>query len=165
MTALIQDSGGVQVDLTKLDRILEKFMKPQPSDVIPLLQAIQESYGYLPTEVLEALSARTRIPLSQIYGVATFYAQFSLVPRGKYLVRVCRGTACHVRGGKKVSAAVMQELGLKEGETSSDMKFTFETVACLGACALSPVMMVGNTYYGKMTPHKAKIILAEYKRA
>jgi len=158
-------SSTVEVDLSHLDQVLAKFPKPGSSDVIPLLQAVQESYGYLPKEVLERLSQRTRIPLTQIYGVATFYSQFSLEPRGKYTVRVCRGTACHVRGGKKVQVAVHQQLGISEGENSADMRFTFETVGCLGACALAPLIMVGRTYYGKMTPGKTRTMLAEYAKA
>ena len=157
----VASNQGRQVDLSKLDQILEKFKKPAPSEVIPLLQAVQGAYGYLPTEALEALSQRTGIPLTQIYGVATFYAQFSLVPRGRHVVRICRGTACDMRGGAKVRAAVKQRLGIGVGETTKDMKFTLETVACLGACALSPVMVVGSTYYGKMTSKKAIMVLAD----
>jgi len=158
-----QTALGNQVDLSKLDQILEKLKKPHSSDVIPLLQAIQESYGYLPTEALEELSKRTGIPLTQIYGVATFYAQFSFTPRGRHIVRPCRGTACHVRGAKRIRATVQKHLGVKEGQTTKDFRFTFETVACLGTCFLSPVMMVDSSFYGKLTPEKALKILDTYK--
>jgi NADH-quinone oxidoreductase subunit E len=152
-----------QVDLSKLGQILARFKKPASSDVIPLLQAIQEAYGYLPTEALEALSGRTGIPLTQIYGVATFYAQFSFTPRGRHIVRVCRGTACHVRGAKRLTASVQKHLGVEEGKTTKDFRFTFETVACLGTCFLSPVMMVDNSFFGKLTPEKAVKILDSYE--
>jgi NADH:ubiquinone oxidoreductase subunit E len=102
------------------------------------------------------------IPLSRIFGVVTFYAQFYTTPRGRYTVRVCRGTACHVRGGKSVLKAVQQALGIGEGETTPDFKFTFETVACLGACALSPVLLVNKNYYGKLTPAKVEKVLKQY---
>ena len=152
-----------QVDLPKLDQILEKFRKPAPSDVIPLLQAVQVAYGYLPTEALEALSQRTGIPLTQIYGVATFYAQFSFTARGRHIVRVCRGTACHVRGAKRLESTIKRHLKVGEGEATKDFRFTFETVACLGTCFLSPVMMVDSSFFGKLTPEKALKILDTYK--
>jgi NADH-quinone oxidoreductase subunit E len=98
-----------------------------------------------------------------MYGVGTFYAQFSLEPRGRHTVRCCRGTACHVRGGKKVIAAAQSALGLADGETAADMSFSFETVACLGACALAPVAVVDTTYYGKMTPRRAEQIIEQLK--
>jgi NADH-quinone oxidoreductase subunit E len=100
--------------------------------------------------------------MSRIYGVVTFYAQFYLSPRGRHTVRVCRGTACHVRGGKNIRKAVQQFLGVEENETTPDSKFTFETVACLGACALSPVLLVDKNYYGKLTPAKVAQLLKQY---
>ncbi len=135
-----------------------------PEILIPLLQAIQEAYGYLPQPVLEWTSRRTGIPMSRMYGVATFYAQFSLQPHGRHVVSCCRGTACHVRGGKKVIATVQSALGLQEGVTSPDMSFSFETVACLGACALAPVTVVDKTYYGKMTQRRAEQIIESLKK-
>ena len=105
---------------------------------------------------------RLHIPTSRIFGVITFYAQFYTTPRGRHTVRVCRGTACHVRGGKNVLKAVQQALGIGEGETTPDFKFTFETVACLGACALSPVLLVNKNYYGKLTPAKVGKVLKQY---
>ena len=158
-----QMASADQTDLSKLDQILAKFGRTGPSDVIPLLQAVQESYGYLPTQALEALSRRTAIPLTQIYGVATFYAQFSFTPRGRHIVRACRGTACHVRGAKRLVSSLERHLNVKEGETTKDFRFTFETVACLGTCFLSPVMMVDTSFYGKLTPEKAAKILDSYE--
>jgi len=129
--------------------------------LIPLLQQLQDAYGYLPPPVLMWLSKRTGIPTSRMYGVITFYAQFYLEPHGKHTVRCCRGTACHVRGGKKVINTVISTLGIEDGETTDDMLFSLETVACLGACALAPVMVVDNTYYGKMTARRAEQVLRQ----
>ena len=108
------------------------------------------------------IGKRLHIPTSRIFGVITFYAQFYTTPRGRHTVRVCRGTACHVRGGKYVLKAVQQSLGIGENETTPDFKFTFETVACLGACALSPVLLVDKNYYGKLTPAKVEQVLKQY---
>jgi NADH-quinone oxidoreductase subunit E len=129
------------------------------SDMIPLLQRLQDQYGYLPGDLVMAVAEMTGLPASRLFGVATFYAQFYLEPHGKHTVRVCRGTACHVRGGKKVLDAVKRTLAIDEGETTRDMLFSLETVACLGACALSPVMVVDGAYYGKMTARRAEQVL------
>lgn len=149
------------LDLSKIGEILQKY-KGQDGTLIPILQEAQEICGYLPEEVLVFISRGLKIPLSRIYGVVTFYAQFYLTPRGRHTVRVCRGTACHVRGGKNVRKAVQQFLGIEENETTPDFQFTFETVACLGACALSPVLLVDKTYYGKLTPGKVDKVLKLY---
>jgi NADH-quinone oxidoreductase subunit E len=146
-------------ELTPLEEILTQFPRPGSSDVIPLLQAVQARYGYLPAEVLVVIAARTRISLTQMYGVATFYAQFSFTPRGRHVVRPCRGTACHVRGAKRIVNGLQQHLGVADGETTPDLKYSFETVACLGTCFLSPVMMVDDRFYGRLTPEKAVQIL------
>jgi len=129
------------------------------SNLIAALQGVQERFGYLPRPALEEISLRTGVPLSRIYGVVSFYAQFYTEPRGRHTVRCCRGTACHVRGGRTVIKAVRAVLGIEDGETTEDMEFTFETVACLGACALSPVMVVDTTYYGKVTSRIAQEVL------
>jgi NADH-quinone oxidoreductase E subunit len=149
------------LDLSKLDSVFEKH-RGEEGALIPVLQEAQEIYGYLSEELLAAIGKRLHIPLSRIFGVVTFYAQFYTTPRGRYTVRVCRGTACHVRGGKYVLKAVQQTLGIGEGETTPDFKFTFETVACLGACALSPVLLVNKNYYGKLTPAKVEQVLKQY---
>jgi len=133
------------------------------SDLISVLQQVQDSFGYLPPEAVEAISRRTRIPLSRIYGVVSFYAQFYTEPHGRHTIRVCRGTACHVRGGKRVIDAVKAELGIEEEQTTDDMMFTLQTVACLGACALGPVMVVDSTYHGNMDPRKALRVLQMYQ--
>ena len=153
------------LDIRQAGKILEKYEKLHPVGrlpadyLIPLLQEIQEGYGYLPPPVLSWVSERTGIPASRMYGVITFYAQFYTEPHGKHLVRCCRGTACHVRGGKKILNTVRNLLGIEEGESTEDMLFSLETVACLGACALSPVMVVDKGYYGKMTGRRAEQIL------
>jgi len=149
------------LDLSRLDSVFEKH-RGEEGALIPVLQEAQEIYGYLSKELLAAIGKRLHIPLSRIFGVVTFYAQFYTTPRGRYTVRVCRGTACHVRGGKHVLKAVQQALGIGEGETTPDFKFTFETVACLGACALSPVLLVNKNYYGKLTPAKVGQVLKQY---
>jgi NADH-quinone oxidoreductase subunit E len=149
------------IDLSKIDEVLGKYEKREAS-LIPVLQEVQGLFGYLPEEALVKIGQNLRIALSRIYGVATFYAQFYLSPRGLHTVRVCRGTACHVRGGKHVLKAVQQALGIGEGETTPDSKFTFETVACLGACALAPVLLVDKNYYGKLTPARVEQVLKQY---
>jgi NADH-quinone oxidoreductase subunit E len=149
------------LDLSRLDNVFEKHQSEEGA-LIPVLQEAQGIYGYLSKEVFATIAKRLNIPLSRIFGVVTFYAQFYTTPRGRYTVRVCRGTACHVRGGKSVLKAVQQALGIGEGETTPDFKFTFETVACLGACALSPVLLVNKNYYGKLTPAKVEKVLKQY---
>ncbi len=149
------------LDLNRLDEILQRH-RGEEGALIPILQEVQEIHGYLSEEVLNHLGKRLRIPMSRIFGVVTFYAQFYTTPRGRHTVRVCRGTACHVRGGKHILKAVQQNLGIGEGETTPDFKFTFETVACLGACALSPVLLVDKNYYGKLTPARVEQVLKQY---
>jgi NADH-quinone oxidoreductase subunit E len=150
-----------RLDLSKLEPIFKKYAG-QDGALIPILQEAQSIYGYLPEEVMNAISQGFKIPASRVYGVVTFYAQFYLTPRGRHTIRVCRGTACHVRGGMYIRKAVKQFLGIEENETTPDFKFTFETVACLGACALSPVLLVDKSYYGKLTPGKAIKVLKQY---
>ena len=149
------------LDLSKIDETLNRY-RGEEGALIPILQEAQEIYGYLSEELLAEIGKRLHIPLSRIFGVITFYAQFYTTPRGRFTVRVCRGTACHVRGGKNVLKAVQRTLGISEGETTPDFKFTFETVACLGACALSPVLLVNKNYYGKLTPAKVEQVLKQY---
>ena len=151
------------VDMELLGEILSAFGQVGSNDLIPILQKIQDEYGYLPRVVLMELSKRTAIPASRIYGVATFYEQFHLEPHGRHTVRCCRGTACHVRGGQNIIETLRQTLGIDEGQTTGDMRFTFETVACLGTCFLAPVIMVNDDYYGNITPNRVKDILGKYK--
>lgn len=139
------------IDWQRLDRILEEF-KGQKGAVIPILQRAQDVCGYLPRQVLAYISKKTLIPLTQLYGVATFYAQFHLHRRGRHLVRVCDGTACHVRGSAKNIEAVHKDLGVAPGSTSPDYKLTFEIVYCLGSCGLAPVAVVDGKVYGRLGP-------------
>ncbi|HUU93855.1 MAG TPA: NAD(P)H-dependent oxidoreductase subunit E [Phycisphaerae bacterium] len=131
------------------------------SNLIGALQDIQDRFGYLPPAALGELARRLRIPLSRIWGVVSFYAQFYTEPRGRHTIRCCRGTACHVRGGKRVIQAISNMLHIEDGETTDDMLFSFETVACLGACALSPVAVIDKTYYGKVTPQRIEQVVGE----
>ncbi|MEE9370303.1 MAG: NADH-quinone oxidoreductase subunit NuoE [Sedimentisphaerales bacterium] len=149
----------VCLNMEPLDTILLSVSQTDSCHLIPILQQIQKAYGYLPAEVLEELSNRSGIEASRIYGVVTFYEQFYLTPHGRHTIRCCRGTACHVKGGKNIIKAIRRLLGIEEGETTEDMEFTFETVACLGACALAPVMVVDGVYYGKMTSRKVNFVL------
>lgn len=132
-------------------------------ELIPVLQETQEQFRYLPEEAMREISWFLRIPESTIYGVCTFYAQFKLTPLGKRIIKVCRGTACHVRGGAKIMEEVEKELGIKAGETTEDLEYTLESIACFGSCALAPVMVIDDVVYGRVTPSKAREILAGTK--
>jgi NADH-quinone oxidoreductase subunit E len=151
-----------QLDLTKLDKTFENFEEGNESLLIPLLQAAQELYGYLSMPVLEKIAKHLHIPLSRAYGVATFYAQFRFKPFGRNVIKICRGTACHVRGSKNMQEALERELKIQAGDVTPDLKFGLETVACLGTCFLAPVMMINQRYYGKLTTKKIQEILKEY---
>ena len=147
------------VDMGPALRIIEEMAPVYSGHVIPLLQRLQDAYGYVPRDVVLEVCERTGIPPSRVFGVATFYAQFRLEPRGRHLIRCCRGTACHVRGSKNIADALRRELGVEDGGTTADRRFTFEIVACLGTCFLAPVIMVNDEYYGQTTPVKVKKIL------
>jgi NADH-quinone oxidoreductase subunit E len=140
-------------DLSLMEPVFDEF-QAQKGALIPVLQRAQDLYGYLPPEVLQRISDRMGVAPSQVYGVATFYAQFYLTRRGKHIVRQCDGTACHVRGAAKIIRAVEQELGIKAGETTPDYKITYEIVYCLGSCGLSPVAMVDGDVVGQLVPEK-----------
>ncbi|MHC4060662.1 MAG: NADH-quinone oxidoreductase subunit NuoE [Planctomycetota bacterium] len=153
---------AASVDLKGLEDILASIPDAGPTDLVPIMQKIQTAYGYLPPAVLMAVSERTGIPASRIYGVATFYEQFHLEPHGRHTIRCCRGTACHVKGAPNIVGAIEQAVGVEPGQTTDDLRFTFETVACLGTCFLAPVMMVNNDYYGHLSAGKVKGILEGY---
>lgn len=154
------DSRGEPLDLTAVAPIVERVGHAK-SDLIPILQRLQHHYGYLPAPVVSEVTRVTGIPASRVYGVITFYAQFSTEPAGRHKVCVCQGTACHVRGGHGVLRAVEGELGIRPGQTSDDLAYTLETVACLGACAVGPVMTVDGQYFGKMTSAKVTGVLEQ----
>ena len=161
----MNNSNTASSDTKELDGILASMPDAGASDLVPILQQVQKAYGYLPKSILMAVSDRTGIPASQIYGVATFYEQFYLEPHGRHTVRCCRGTACHVKGGHNIIKTLKRTLGIEPGETTDDMEFTFETVACLGACALAPVMVVDGTYYGKMSYRKVGLVVDSARTA
>jgi NADH:ubiquinone oxidoreductase subunit E len=131
--------------------------------LIPLLQEIQQEFGYIPSEAVNPIAQAFELFPSQVQGVITFYEQLYTTPRGKKIVRVCRGTACHVRGGKTILKLVKQNLGLEEGETSPDLEYTLETVACIGVCALAPNIVVGKDTHGNMNPKKVAQLFANRK--
>lgn len=145
----------------KIDQIIDRYADKQGALIQVLLDAQQE-YNWLPKEVLRRISERLGIPLTQTYRVASFYEAMSLTPRGRYLVHVCLGTACHVRGGPRVLDKAEQLLGIKAGETTKDQKFTLQRVNCLGCCALGPVMVVNGEYYGRLPLLKVQEVLANY---
>jgi len=135
-----------------------------PGELIPLLQSAQDHFGYIPRRAITYISQVTHIPESTIYGVITFYSQFRLQPMGKYVVRICAGTACHVQGAKMLIDTVQDELGIEVDDTSEDGLFTLSTVACLGCCSLAPVIMVNDETHGRLTPASVRKILRGYKR-
>jgi len=146
----------------QLDKILSQY-DGESADLIPILQAAQGRFGYLSKEVMQEVAKFLRLPESTVYGVSTFYAQFKLTPSGKTIVKVCRGTSCHVRGGVRILREVEKQLGIGPGETTDDLEYSLETVACFGSCALSPVVVINTTVYGRMTPAKVGHILADTK--
>jgi NADH-quinone oxidoreductase subunit E len=142
----------------RLKRILSGRRK---EDLTEILQMVQQEFGYISEEAMIECAKRLKIPESKVYGVATFYTQFHLTPRGRHIISVCRGTACHVRGAERILDALKEYLGIGEGETTPDMEYTLESVACLGCCALSPCMMVDGRVHGKLTPRKAKEVIED----
>lgn len=147
----------------KVNEILQRH-RHNPADLVSILQDIQEEYRYLPVEVLAYIATAMDVSPQKVFGVATFYENFSLEPKGKYLVKVCDGTACHVKKSKEIIKAIRTELGLGAGEdTTADLLFTLETVSCLGACGLAPVMVINDRVYGKMTPERAREIIKEVR--
>jgi len=148
-------------DIAKIDDVLWQY-KDRVGSLIPILQNIQTKLGYLSKETIKYISKNTKIPVSEIYGVVTFYTQFRLQPIGKNIIKICHGTACHVANVSEIADTIFDELDVKPGGTTADLKFTVEMVACLGCCSLAPVMMINDKVYGRLTPEKAKKILAEY---
>jgi NADH-quinone oxidoreductase subunit E len=158
LTAEIKEKETQDVDLTLLDSLIARY-KGQKGNVIPLLQGAQDIYGYLPRAVFEKISQETGLELNEMFGVATFYAQFRLAPVGRHIIKVCHGTACHVQNAKEITESLEETLKIKDGETTGDRLFTLESVACLGCCSLAPVMMIGDQTYGKLTGNEAMKIV------
>ncbi len=149
------------MELKKIDEIIGEY-PAQQGVLIQLLLDIQGEHNWIPKEAILRINERLQIPVSQIYRVASFYKAMSLTPRGKHVVSVCLGTACHVRGGPRIIDKVEESLKIKAGETTQDMKFTLERVNCLGCCAIGPVVVIDRDYYGKLTPAKVKEVLESY---
>jgi len=147
-----------EADLARIKEIVSEYSR-QKWALIPLVQKIQEEFGYIPPDSIPIISEALGLFPSQVQGVISFYAQLYTEPKGKKTVRVCRGTACHVRGGKTILKLVKQQLGVEEGETTPDMEYTLETVACIGVCALAPNMVVGDRVYGHLNPKKVEQLL------
>jgi len=148
-------------EAAKLNSIIEKF-KGKPGGLIPVLEEAQVSLEYIPISVQKRIASGLNLPLSRVYGVVTFYSFFTMTPRGKHTVRVCLGTACYVRGGKALTEALEKQFGIKVGETTADRMFTLESVRCLGACGLGPVVVVDEDIHGRLKPGKVKEVLSQY---
>ena len=147
--------------MKKMDEIIAKY-KNKPGALIPVLEEVQMILQFLPMPILKIIANGLNLPLSQVYGVVTFYSFFTMTPRGKYTVRVCLGTACYVRGGKAIYDNLKQQLKVEEGETTPDRLFTLETVRCIGACGLGPVIFVNDNVHGRLKPAKIKDVLSKY---
>jgi NADH-quinone oxidoreductase subunit E len=142
----------------RLDSILSLY-RGDEGELIPILQKVQGEFGYVPESAIRGIAEFLHLPEVTVFGVVTFYAQFKLVPTGRNVVRVCRGTACHVRGGARILREAQKQLGIKPGESTPDLEYALETVACIGACALAPTMVINKDTYGQMTPKKVAEVL------
>jgi NADH:ubiquinone oxidoreductase subunit E len=151
------------IDYLELDRIIEDEFNNDPENLIMILQAIQRRYNYLPRPALSYLSVKIRVPYSKIYGVCTFYSTFSLEPRGRNIISVCLGTACHVRGGERVREKIVELLNIDDGETTDDKRFTLESVRCIGCCSLGPVVKINEDMYGRIKSDEVKKTLDQYE--
>ena len=152
-----------EIDLAIANKVIDKYLT-LPGNLMPVLQGIQEEYGYVPKPTVDLVAERLNVYPSQIYGVLTFYAQFHLKPRGRYIIRVCVGTACHVQGAERIVETFFDKLHIGHAETSPDLRYTFEKVACLGACGMAPLAMVNDATYGSMTVQKVEQIIADYNQ-
>ena len=148
-----------EVDFAKESEKITANYSQDSGNLIPILQEAQEKFGYLPAEAMQKIAKYLKLPESTIFGVSTFYAQFKLTPTGRKKIIICRGTACHVRGGARIIRELERRLGIKPGETTEDMEYSLETVACIGACALAPTMRVDNETHGQMTTKKVAEVL------
>jgi NADH:ubiquinone oxidoreductase subunit E len=152
------DEKGTTCDPARIGRIVERY-RDQKWPLIPMLQEVQNEFGYIPPEIIEPVSSALNMFPCQVQGVITFYEQLYTKPRGKKIVRVCRGTACHVRGGKTILKLARQHLGIEEGQTTPDMEYTLDTVACIGVCAMAPNMVIGKQTHGHLNPKKVAQLL------
>lgn len=160
---MTEPTANTEINLDKLKEIIAEYSQ-QRWPLIPLVQRIQNEFGYIPSQSIPILARALRLFPSQVQGVISFYEQLYTQPRGKKIVRVCRGTACHVRGGKTILKLVKQNLGVEEGETTPDMEYTLETVACIGVCALAPNVVIGDRVFGHMNPQKIEHLMKNRDR-
>ncbi|MGA2151542.1 MAG: NAD(P)H-dependent oxidoreductase subunit E [Geobacteraceae bacterium] len=152
-----------EIDLAPANMVIDRYIT-LPGNLMPVLQGIQEEYGYVPKPTIDLVAERLNVYPSQIFGVLTFYAQFHLKPRGRFIIRVCVGTACHVQGAERIVETFFDRLHIGHAETTEDLRFTFEKVACLGACGMAPLAMVNDATYGQMKVQKVDEIVADYSR-
>lgn len=157
---LLKEFSQEQVE--KLDEIIQRY-KDKPGSLIPVLEEAQMVLEYLPVSVQKRIANGLNLPFSRVFGVVTFYSFFTMTPRGRHTIRVCLGTACYVRGGKAIAETLEKTLGVKEGGTTADRRFTYETVRCLGACGLGPVVVIDNEVHGRIKPAKLKDTLNKYQ--
>lgn len=158
----VRDPVDVPENFDKLKEIIDEYREKRGS-LIPVLQKAQDIFGYLPLEVQKFIAEGMNVSLQEIYGVSTFYAQFTLKPKGEHTIGLCMGTACYVKGAKSILEKVKEEIGIDVGDTTEDLKFTLEATRCLGACGLAPVMMIDDNVYGRLTVDKIPDILKQYK--
>jgi len=159
----MEAAEAVEIDYMELDNIIEKDFGQDKENLIMILQAIQRHYNYLPKPALVYLATKIGIPMSQIYGVATFYSTFSLEPRGRNIISICLGTACHVRGGNRVNDKLEELLKISDGQTTEDMRFTLESVRCIGCCSLGPVVKINEDMHGRIGTDEVEQVLAQYE--
>ena len=157
---------GTQVLLREQEKVGEKRLSEilssyqgKKEELVPILQQVQQAFGYLPEQMMKKIAKFLQLPESTVFGVGTFYAQFKLVPSGRNIIRVCRGTACHVRGSAQILGEIEKQLGIKAGDTTPDLEYSLETIACFGSCALAPVVVINDKVHGRMTAPKARDIL------
>jgi len=162
MTNAAEKVQEEEIDLTGANQVIDKYLDMHGA-LMPVLQEIQEHYGYVPEPTVHLVAERLNVYASQIYGVLTFYAQFHLEPRGKYIIRVCMGTACHVKGAGRLGDTLKDRLDIGHAETTEDLKFTAEFVACIGACGMAPVIMVNDATYGSMSVQKMDEVIDKYR--
>lgn len=157
------ETPAEEIDLGPANHVIDKYLTLH-GNLMPVLQGIQDEYGYVPRPTIDLVAERLNVYPSQIFGVLTFYAQFHLKPRGRFIIRVCVGTACHVQGAPRIVETFFDKLGIGHAETTPDLRFTFEKVACLGACGMAPLSMVNDSTYGQMTVQKVEEIIADYSK-
>jgi len=160
---ITQSKPGEDIDFRELDDIIEKQFGNDKENLIMILQAIQKQYNYLPQPALTYLSTKIGIPYSKIYGVATFYATFSLEPRGRHIISICTGTACHVRGAERIREQISDNIRIKDGQTTEDGRFTLETVRCIGCCSLGPVVKIDEDMHARLGTDEVQKVLNQYE--